>query len=210
MRIKLLLAFQNQLYRELLRVRFSKTHDIEIVAEAGNESEVLDKVGLAKVDIVLMDVYSPGFGGVEFTKQLTTKYPTIKTVVLTNQFDRNVVKSMLEAKIWGYFITDITFEQLCDNLRQVFSGNKQISPEVQSILIDDYLDRGTMKMAQLTKRESEILKLLAEGESINQISEALFISIKTTCTHKQNIFDKMGFENIAQLVRYAYKVGIVS
>lgn len=210
MKIKLLIAFQNQLYRELLATCFSRTLDLEVVAEAGNEGEVLDKVGLTTVDVVLMDVFSPGFGGVELTKKLTKQHPETKTVVLSNQFDRNIIKDMLEAKIWGYFITNISFEQLCYNLRHIHSGNKRISPEVQSLLIDDYLDRGTIKMTPLTKRESEILKLLAEGKSINQISEALFISIKTTCTHKQHIFDKMGFENLAQLVRYAYKVGLVS
>jgi len=117
---------------------------------------------------------------------------------------------MLEAQSWGYLMKNITFEQLIESLRQIHTGKKRLSPDVQGVLIDDYLDRGGKNTDQLTKREAEILKLLAEGKSIKEISETYFISIKTAGTHKQNIFGKLGFDNTAQLVRYALKNGIVS
>jgi len=210
MKIKLLLADDNQLFRELLAVRFSDTADFEVVAEATEGVEIIDKAGLVRPDIALTEVMGPRLNGIEVTKSLQRLYPSIKVVALTNHFDKNIIKGMLEAQSWGYLMKNITFEQLIESLRQIHTGKKRLSPDVQGVLIDDYLDRGGKNTDQLTKREAEILKLLAEGKSIKEISETYFISIKTAGTHKQNIFGKLGFDNTAQLVRYALKNGIVS
>jgi len=211
MKIKLLLADENQLFRELLSERFSETPDFEVVAEAGEGVEILDKVGLINTDIVLTEVVSPHLNGIEVTKSLQKQMPSVKVVALTTLSEKNFIKDMLEAKAWGYLMKNDSFEQISEGLRQVYSGNKRISPDVQNVLIDDYLYwKETKNVNPLTKRELEIMKLLAEGKSIKEISEIFFISIKTAGTHKQNIFEKMGFDNLAQLVRYALKNGIVS
>lgn len=211
MKIKILLADENQLFRELMAERFSRTTDMEVVAEVGESLEIMDKVGLIHTDIVLTEVVSPHLNGIEVTKSLQKQFPSVKVVALTTLFEKNFIKSMLEADAWGYLMKNNSFEQISDSLRQIHSGKKYISPDVQSVLIDDYLDRnGTKNVTPLTKRESEILELLAEGKSIREISETYFISIKTVGTHKQNIFQKMGFDNLAQLVRYALINGIVS
>ena len=211
MKIKLLLADENQLFRELLSERFSETPDFEVVAEAGEGVEILDKVGLINTDIVLTEVVSPHLNGIEVTKSLQKQMPSVKVVALTTLSEKNFIKDMLEAKAWGYLMKNDSFEQISEGLRQVYSGNKRISPDVQNVLIDDYLYwKETKNVNPLTKRELEIMKLLAEGKSIKEISEIFFISIKTAGTHKQNIFEKMRFDNLAQLVRYALKNGIVS
>jgi len=211
MKIKILLADENQLFRELMTERFSRTTDMEVVAEAGESLEILDKVSLIQTDIVLTEVVSPHLNGIEVTKSLQKQLPSVKVVALTTLSEKNIIKSMLEANAWGYLMKNNSFEQISDGLRQIHSGKKHISPYVQSVLIEDYLDRNSTKnLAPLTKRELEILELLAEGKSIKEISETYFISIKTAGTHKQNIFEKMGFDNLAQLVRYALINGIVS
>ena len=210
MKIKLLLADDNQLFRELLNARLSQTSDLEVVAEAGEGVEILDKTGLSKPDIVLTEVLAPRINGIEVTKSLKRMYPNVKVAALTVHSEKNIIKGMLEAQAWGYLMKNSTFDQLVECLRQIHSGNKRLSPDVQGVLIEDYLERGGIRTDLLTKRETEILKLLAEGKSIKEISETFFISVKTAGTHKQNIFDKLGFENIAQLVRYALRNGIVS
>lgn len=211
MKIKILLADENQLFRELMAERFSRTDDIEVVAEVGEGLEILEKVSFIQTDIVLTEVISHRLNGIEVTKSLQKNTPSVKVVALTNLLEKNFIKSMLEANAWGYLLKNNSFEQINDCIHQIHSGSKRISPEVQNALIDDYLDRnGKIDYTPLTIRESEILTMLAEGKSIKEISETYFISIKTAGTHKQNIFEKMGFENLAQLVRYALINGIVS
>lgn len=211
MKIKILLADENQLFRELMAERFSRTDDIEVVGETGEGLEILEKLNFIQTDIVLTEVISHRLNGIEVTKSLQKQSPSVKVVALTNLLEKNFIKSMLEANAWGYLLKNNSFEQISDCICQIHSGLKRISPEVQSALIDDYLDRnGRIDYTPLTMRESEILTMLAEGKSIKEISETYFISIKTAGTHKQNIFEKMGFENIAQLVRYALINGIVS
>ena len=210
MKIKVLLADDSPLFRDLLAERFAVTGDIEIVAEAANTEETLDKIGLTLPDILLTEVAAPGLNGVEVARAIHRKHPEVKVVALTSHFDKYLVKGMLEARAWGYLMKNCTFDQLADSLRCIHDGKKYISPDIQGYLIDDYLSPENKGLEMLTKRESEILKLLAEGQSIRQISESFFISVKTAGTHKQNIFDKMGFDNLAQLVRYAMRNGIVS
>lgn len=209
MKIRLLLADENPLFLELLIARFAKTSDIEVVAETGNGKNIFDKLSLVLVDIVLVDVFSLGFNGIEMTKRLQSQYPDVKVVILTNNFSKTVIKDLLDAQIWGYLLKNITFDQLCESLRQISVGKKLLSPDVQGVLIDDYLQKGSKRSMVLTRRENEILRSLAEGKSVKEIAEMNFISIKTAGTHKQNIFDKMGFENLPQLVRYALKNGVI-
>lgn len=210
MKIKLLIADENALFRELLADKFTQTPDIEVVAEACSSDEIFDKVHLIQPDIVLTEVAAPGLNGVELAGWLHKHEPSVKLVALTRFSDKQLVKSMLEAGTFGFINKDSSFNELSDKLRQIFAGKKIVSTNIQDILINDYLDRGNRTSDALTKREQEILKLLAEGFSIKDISEKYFISIKTAGTHKQNIFTKMGFENMAQLVKYALKCGIVS
>jgi len=211
MKIRILLADNNQLFRELLAERFSKTTDMEVVAEAENGEEVLDKVGLAQPDVILMEVNAPNLNGVDLTKSISKSHPYIKVIALTNFLDKKIIRDMLEANAWGYLMKKCTFEQLANNLSQIYTGNKQVSMDVQPILIESYLERNCSNgIDLLTKRELDVLKLLAEGKSMKDIAEIFFLSIKTIGTHKQNIFEKMGFDNLSQLIRFAMNHGIVS
>ncbi len=211
MKIRILLADNNQLFRELLAERFSKTTDMEVVAEAEYSEEVLDKVGLAQPDVILLEVNAPHLNSVDLTKSINKSHPNIKVIALTTFLEKKIIKDMLEANAWGYLMKKCTFEQLSNSLRHIYTGNKQVSTDVQSILIESYLERNSSNgIAILTKRELDVLKLLAEGKSMKDISETFFLSIKTVGTHKQNIFEKMGFENLSQLIRFAMNHGIVS
>lgn len=210
MKIKLLVADQNQLFRELLTKQFAMTPDIEVVAEAASSAEVLDKLNLVAVDIVLTEVFAPNLNGIELAKHISLAHPLIKVVALTTNIEKQVIQDMIQSNAWGYLIKDVTFVQLCDHIRLINKGNRILSPNVQSRLIEDFISRDATKTQKLTKREAEVLLLLAEGKTIKEISDKIFVSVKTTCTHRQHIFEKLGFENMAQLVRYAYKMGLVT
>lgn len=211
MKIRILLADDNQLFRELLAERFLKTTDMEVVAEAEDSEDVMQKVVLLQPDIVLLEVASPCYNGVELSKMISKTNPLTKVVALTSTLEKQLVKDLFEASVWGYLLKKCTFEQLTISISHISIGSKQVSEDVQSLLIESYLDKVTMGgMAVLTKRELDVMVLLAEGKSIKEIAETFFISIKTVGSHKKNIFEKMGFENISQLIRFALSHGIVS
>jgi len=210
MSIKVLIADDNRLFREILAIRFRETTDIEIVAQAVDGLDVLAKVKLSQPDVVLMDIRMPGMNGIAATKILYEEFPNVKVIALTTFNEKIYITGMLEANACGYLLKDCTFEQLGEAIKQVYSGKKYFSAAVEGFIIEDYLGRASQDNTKLTKRESQILRLLAEGKSIKDISETLFVSIKTVGSHKQNVFQKLEFENMTQLIKYALNKGLVS
>lgn len=211
MKIRILLADSNHIFCELLAERFSKTTGMEVVGEAEDTEDVMQKAVTLQPDIILLEVDSLHFNGVELTKMICKFCPQTKVVALTTRMEKQLIKDLLEANAWGYLLKKCTFEQLEVSITHITSGKKQISEDVQSLLIESYLEKAIKgKGAVLTKRELDVMKLLAEGKSTKDIADTFIISIKTVGTHKKNIFEKMGFENISQLVRFALSHGIVS
>lgn len=209
MAIKVLIADDNQLFREILAIRFRDTTDIEVIAQAEDGLEVLEKVRISKPNVILMDIRMPRMNGIDTTLALHKECPDIKVIALTTFNEKIYIKGMLEAHACGYLLKDSTFEQLVEAITKVHSGKKYFSTDVEGIIIKDYLGQTSQEATKLTKRESEILKLLAHGKSIREISELLFVSIKTVGTHKQNVFNKLGFDNMTQLIKYALNNGII-
>jgi len=213
MSIKVLIADDNQLFREILAKLFKHANEIEIVAQAENGLEVLDKVRQYQPDIVLMDIAMPHLNGIDTTIALVKQFPGIKIIALTAYDDKTNIKGMLGAGVRGYLLKSCKYDQLVDAIIQVNNEKKYISPDVAEIIIQDYLGQDSQEKVRhpkLTERESEVLTLLAEGKTIREISELLFISVKTVGSHKENIFEKLEFENMTQLIKFALKNGIVS
>jgi DNA-binding NarL/FixJ family response regulator len=209
MKISVLLADDNKLFRELLAHRINETDDIIAIGEAEDQVEILSKVKESRPNFVIMDICLPRLKGIETTQMILMEHPSCKIIALTSHSEKIHIKGALTAGVHGYYLKNCTFEHLLNGIRQINEGKKAVGIDVESLIIEEYLGRNTSVSASLTKRETQILGLLAEGKSVREISETLFISIKTVGTHKQNIFDKMGFENLAQLVKYAIKQGLV-
>jgi two-component system response regulator NreC len=209
MPIKVLIADDHQLFREGLTNLLASAADIEVIGQAENGQEVLEKVRFQEPDIILMDIGMPRLNGIETTIALRKEYPDIKILALSMHDEKTYVKGMLEAGAWGYLLKNCAYDQLVDAIIQVYNGKKYLDTYAAEVIIQDYLSDSLGKI-KLSERESEVLKLLAEGRSIREISEALFISIKTVCSHKQNIFYKLEIENMSQLIKFALKNGIVS
>lgn len=213
MSIKILIADDHQLFREGLINLLSDTKEIEIVAHAENGKDAVDKALIHQPDIVIMDIGMPILSGIEATAFLKNSMPNIKIIALSMHADKQYIRGMLEAGASGYMFKNCTYHELIVAIHAVYAGDKYFSKEITNIIIHDYLGKETKiidKDPKLSVRESEILKLFAEGKSSREISEELFISIKTVGTHKQNILEKLELKTITELVKYALKKGIIS
>jgi len=213
MTIKILIADDHQLFREGLVNLLAQAADIEILGQAENGNEVIQKAELLKPDIILMDISMPGLNGVEATGILKRTQPAIKIIALSMHSETQFVKQMLSQGAMGYLIKNCTYDQLIHAINMVYSGKKYLSEEVTESLIDDYLE---IKKSPpfpdpiLTKREIEVLNLIAKGITTKRISEMLFISIKTVGSHKQKILEKLNLKTNADLIKFAIKKGMTS
>ena len=138
--------------------------------------------------------------------------PGIKIIAVSMHSDRQFVKGVLEAGADGYLLKNCTYRQLMEAIQSVVSGKKYLSDDITEMVIQGYLDpddESADGKNELSERESEVLKLYAEGKSTREISEKLFISVKTVGTHKQHIFEKLGMKSNADMVKYAIKEGLI-
>lgn len=211
MKIKVLIADDHQLFREGLCNLLSESQDIEIVAQAQNGKNAVTMAGKFNPDIVLMDIAMPVMNGVKATILLQKKFPAIKVIALSMHTEKHFVKEILEAGAYGYLFKDCNYQQLIDAITTVNSGKKYLSETITQVLINDYLDKKNIQKSnpELSERESEILKLFAEGKSSREIADLLFISIKTVGTHKQKMLEKLELKTTTDLVKYAIKKGII-
>lgn len=224
MTIKLLLADDHTMVRKGLQVFLATQTDLELVGEAANGQETLDKVSELLPDVVLMDLNMPVLDGIEATKRLKLSYPDVKVIVLTSFADQHHVLPAIRAGAKGYLLKDIEPEELVRAIRRVYQGQVELHPEVagqlmhlvaaqeQSVLFDpdgiSPVSRSTSPLTQLTKREQEVLRLIASGKSNKEIAEALYITEKTVKTHVSHLLDKLGVADRTQAAILAVKHGL--
>ncbi|MBU3926592.1 MAG: response regulator transcription factor [Bacteroidetes bacterium] len=213
MPIKILIADDHQLFREGLMTLLSSALNIEIVAQAENGKQTIEKAKILSPDIILMDIGMPIINGIEATGILQTEAPKIKVIALTMHSEKHFIKGMLEAGAYGYLFKNCAYDELIDAINTVYAGKKYLSDDITEFIIHDYIGKPKNKQEddpQLSAREMEILKLIADGKTSREISELLFVSIKTIGTHKQNILNKLNMNSTADLVKYAIKKGLIS
>lgn len=212
MRIKVIIADDHQLFREGIVKLLSTNTDIEIIAQAENGEETISKVKEHLPDLILMDIGMPIMNGIEATRIIVSEFPKIKILALSMHAEKNYIKDILDAGATGYLLKNCTYTQLIEAIKSVYRGKTYLSEEVTEIVLQDYLNKEEDKYdpkAILSTRELEVLKLFAEGISSREISEKLFISIKTVGTHKQHILKKLNLKTNADMVKFALKEGII-
>lgn len=212
MRIKVLIADDHQLFREGLATLLFPAENIEVIAQAKDGSEAIEKVKHFKPDVVLLDIAMPIINGIEATKKIKALFPDIKTITVSMHSDKQYVKGALEAGADGYLLKNCTYRQLTDAIQSVYDGKKYLSQDITELVISGYLTPSatdTNEYSTLSEREKDIFMLFAEGKSTKEISDKLFISVKTVNTHKQNILDKLGLKSNADIVKYALKNGLI-
>lgn len=212
MTIRILITDDHQLFREGIANLLSASPQIEIVGQAENGQQAIEKAKQLKPDIVIMDLSLPVVNGVDATRILHKEVPATKVLVLSMHADKNYIKEALEAGASGYLFKDCTYDQLIEAINTVYQGKKYLSNKITEVLIHDYLNRDEVTPDNdqgLSERESEILRLIAEGKSTREIADSLFISVKTVGTHKQHVLEKLNLQSTAGLIKYAIKKGIV-
>ena len=213
MKIKVLIADDHQLFREGLINLLSSSKEIDIIAYADNGKDAYEKAVIYNPDIILMDISMPVMGGEEATRLVKKQMPAIKVIALTMHSDKHYIKTMLEAGVDGYLFKNCTYNQLIEAIKTVVAGKKYLSGDITETLIDDYLNKetaGEIEESYLTEREMDVLKLYAEGKTTREISDKLFVSIKTVGTHRQHIMEKLDIKTTVEMIRYALKKGIIS
>ncbi len=212
MKIKVLIVDDHQLFREGVVTLLFSAENIEVIAQAEDGLDAIEKVKHFKPDVVLLDIAMPRMNGIEATKKIKAQMPEIKIVILSMHLEKEYVKGVLEAGADGYLVKNCTYLQLTDAIQTVYSGKKYLSQDITDQVINGYLapsTSGEIDYEKLSEREKEIFMLFTEGKSTREIGEVLFISVKTVNTHKQNIFEKLQLKSNTDIVKYALRNGLI-
>lgn len=214
-KIKILLADDHTIVRKGLSLFLRTLPDFEIVGEAQNGKEVLDKIPDLKPDVVLMDLSMPEMDGIEATSLIKQQYPEIKVLVLTSFSDQDHVLPALTAGAAGYILKEVEPDQLAEAIRSAYKGLTQLHPDITNALISGDINQpsvtaNTEQMARgswesLTAREKEVLGLVSQGMSNKQIADTLVIAEKTVKTHIRNILSKLNLTDRTQAAVFAVK-----
>lgn len=214
MAIRCIIVDDHTLFREGLRRVLESESDVQVVGEAANAAESIERVGALNPDVVLMDIGMPGLSSFEAARVIARDFPDTKLMFLTMYEDEEYLLQCLDVGASGYILKDSPAPKLLSAVREVSQGRKYLSPQVLGKLVDDLRARSqgpqiVSRSSTLTPREREVVKLIAEGNSVKEIAVLLGLSIKTVEAHKFNLMRKLNIHNKAQLVTYAIQKKIV-
>ncbi len=213
-KIRVLLVDDHTILRAGLRMMLNAQADIEVVGEASDGEQGRDEAKRLHPHVALMDISMPNMNGIEATRQIKKALPEVRVLVLTMHENEGYLFQCLRAGASGYILKEAADTELLSAIRIVQSGRIYLSPAAQSMMVGDYLQRvraGEERDSynDLTEREREILKLVAEGYTNNQIAEKLVISPKTVDTHRTHVMDKLNLHSRAELVKFAMRRGLL-
>jgi DNA-binding NarL/FixJ family response regulator len=213
-RLRVLLAEDHALVRAGLRSLLESIPETEVVGEAANGSDALRLIAQVRPDVVLMDISMPGLNGIEATRRATQAHPRTRVVMLSMHADEEYVCQALAAGAAGYLLKNSEPGELEMALRAVARGDVWLSPAVSRVLpamMRKFLGSvpARRSVEKLTSRQREVLQLIAEGNSTKRIAQRLCLGVKTIETHRANLMDRLEIHDVAGLVRYAVRVGVI-
>jgi two-component system response regulator NreC len=212
MSIKIMLADDHAMLRHGLSKSLQNEEDIEVIAQAKDGRSTVELAKELKPDIVIMDIGMPDLNGIEATRQITKDCPKIKIVALSMHSSKNFIIEMFKAGASGYLLKDCEFDELIHAIRVVIDDKTYISPTISDVVVENYMrqfpETKDSSFSILSKREREVLQLLAEGKTTKQIAKRLHISSKTVEVHRLNLMGKLKIDSIAQLTKYAIQEGL--
>lgn len=209
-----LIADDHALVREGIAAFLKLCDDIEVVAEATDGLEAIEKAKKFNPDVVLMDISMPKLGGLEATIEIKKMNPDIRILVLTQYDDKEYVSRFLKAGVSGYILKRAVGSELVSAIRAVNRGEFYLFSSIASNVVAEYLGKEREKAMEdpyerLTDREKQVLKLLAEGSTHKEIGDMLAISTKTVIAHQTNISEKLGIGSRTGLIKFAIQRGII-
>jgi DNA-binding NarL/FixJ family response regulator len=214
--IKILLVDDHSLMREGMAAMLRDVEDIEIVGSIGSGEEAVNLADQLKPDLILMDIMLRGMTGIEATRWIKERDPRVKIILISMEISKDYISAGIKSGVDGYLHKDSEKATLIEAIRSVHGGGRYFNEAITSLVFEDFYKHEKTGKAKerkisqdLTKREHEILELVAEGKSNKEVAESLFISVKTVETHKTHILEKLGLRNTAELVKYAIKNNII-
>jgi two-component system response regulator NreC len=212
-KIRVLLAEDHTIVRQGIAALLRTESDMEVVGEASNGLEAIELAKKLGPDVILMDIGMRQLNGLEATRRIKRLFPSMKILVLTIHDNEEWIFQILRAGACGYLIKDLAMTDLISALRAVYQGDSYLSPSISKMVIEEYTRKaelGEKKEVEdlLSGREREILQLIAEGNSIPQISNLLSISKKTVEAHKTHIMEKLNIHDKVGLIKYAIRSGL--
>lgn len=212
--IRVLLVDDHAIVRQGLRAILDSMEGFDVVGEAENGRDAVEKTRQLAPDVVVMDLVMPVLNGIESTRQIRKMMPKTKVVALTMHTDEKYVFQVLKAGASGYVLKSGPAQDLAKAIESVHGGNPYFSPAISRKIMDSYLseeepEKVLPKGEKITSREMEVLQLIAEGYTNTRISQLMGISVKTVETHRTHIMNKLDIHDVAGLVKYAIKIGLV-
>lgn len=213
-KIKVLIADDHALVREGIAAFLKLHEDIEVVAEASDGIETIEKTVKYRPDIIIMDINMPKLGGLETTIEIKKMHPHIKVLVLTQYEDREYISRFLKAGVSGYLLKKAVGSDLITALKAIGRGELYLYSSIASEVVAGYL-QGENRVDvenpydKLSDREKQVLKLVAEGHTHKEVADMLGISVKTVIAHQTNIGEKLGIHSRAGLIKFAIQKGII-
>lgn len=210
--IRVLLADNHTLVRAGLRALLQNIEGIQVVAEAGDGREALHLIAVHQPDLVLMDIAMPEMNGLEATAHVVKEFPQVRVMILSMHANEEYVLQALRSGAMGYVLKDAGISELELAVRAIVRGETYLSPAVSKHVVADYVRRVSSEpssLEQLTSRQREILQLIAEGRTTKEIADLLYVSVKTVETHRLQLMKRLNIHDIAGLVRYAIRMGLV-
>ncbi|MDZ5567027.1 response regulator transcription factor [Enterococcus cecorum] len=207
--IKVLLVDDHEMVRLGVSTYLSIQPDIEVVGEASDGQEGVEKALSLRPDVILMDLVMDNMDGITATKEILAQWPQAKILIVTSYIDDEKVFPVIQAGASGYLLKTSSAQEIAEAVRKTIVGERVIEEEVsEKIQNQDYANQYFL-YEELTNREREVLDLIAQGKSNQEIAEILFITLKTVKTHVSNILAKLGVEDRTQAAIYAFKHGLV-
>ncbi len=214
-KIRILVVDDHTILRDGICALLTLASDMEVVGEAANGREALEKVKELEPDVVIMDIAMPLLGGLETTRRMRKEFPETKVLALTQYADKEYVFPVIEAGAHGFISKTAASSELALGIRSVYRGESFLSSSVAKLLVENFQQAGNLQQRrdpydQLTGRERDVLKLLVEGHTTQEIADILVISPKTVEGYKTSLMDKLDIHNRVDLVKYALRKGIIT
>ncbi len=214
MMIKIILADDHKVLREGLKSLLNQQKDIQVIGEADDGQAVVRLTRKLEPDIVVLDIGMPNMNGIQATQHIVAEVPDTKVLALSMHSDHQFVVKMLQAGASGYMLKDCAIEELVSAVRDIAAGKFYLSKDVTGVVISDYINKMQAIDAAgepiLTSRERETLQLIAEGNSTADTAALLNVRTKTVETLRKQIMDKLTIHSLADLTKYAVRVGLTS
>lgn len=214
MQLKVLIADDHAIIREGLRTLL-ENRGIQVIDIAKNGREAVEKAITLKPDIVMMDIAMPGLNGVEATAKIREAVPHTRVIALSMHSSKKIIDKMFDSGASGYILKESAFDEIYDAIQEVIRTNFYLTPSIARMCTDDQgMDRSTWETPpqfnKISRKEREVLQLIAEGKKTRDIAEIQGVSIKTVETHRRNIMKKLNIFSVAGLTKYAILEGIIT